>query len=137
MVICYPDGFYRRGNIQVMCDKYSRKLVETLDKLVKEVKDRIKCYKGSCGKNTVRKYISLFNYLLLDAKQGLVQGFYRGGSFPYISSQILFNLILILVLTSPLKLAITNLLGMLEEQKQQLLHRHRFYLYIVVILQLK
>jgi len=48
-----------------MCNKYSRKLVETLDKLVKEVKDRIK---GSSNKNTIRKYIRLFNRLLLDAK---------------------------------------------------------------------
>jgi len=41
IVICYPEGFYRRGNMQVICNKYSRKLVETLDKLVKEVKNRI------------------------------------------------------------------------------------------------
>ena len=46
MVICCPDGFYRRGNMQVICDKYNGKLVATLDKLVKEVKDRIK---GSCN----------------------------------------------------------------------------------------
>jgi len=41
IVICYPEGFHRRGNVQVMYNKYSRKLVETLDELVKEVKDRI------------------------------------------------------------------------------------------------
>ena len=51
-----------------MCDKYGRKLVKTLDKLVKEVKDRIKCYKGSSDENTIRQYIRRFNYLLLDAK---------------------------------------------------------------------
>ena len=63
MVICYPEGFYRRGNMQAVCDKYSGKLVETLDKLVKEVKDKIKYCKGSSDKNTVRKHIRLFNCL--------------------------------------------------------------------------
>ena len=61
--------------MQVIYNIYSGKLVETLDKLVKEVKDRIK---GSSDKNTIRQYIRWFNYLLLDTKQGLVQGFYRG-----------------------------------------------------------
>ena len=42
IVICCPDGFHRRGNIQVMCDEYNGKLVATLDELVKEVKDRMK-----------------------------------------------------------------------------------------------
>ena len=46
MVICCPDGFHRRGNVQVICNKYDGKLVATLDKLVKEVKNRIK---GSCN----------------------------------------------------------------------------------------
>ena len=49
--------------MQVICDKYGGKLVEILNKLVKEVKDRIKYYKGSSDKNTVRKHISWFNYL--------------------------------------------------------------------------
>ena len=48
-----------------MCNKYSGTLVKILDKLVKEVKDRIK---GSSNKNTVRQYIRLFNRLLLDIK---------------------------------------------------------------------
>ena len=133
MVIYCPDGFYRRGNMQVICDKYSGKLVEILDKLVKEVKNRMKYCKGSSNNNTVRQHIRRFDCLLLDAKQGLIQGFCKGGSSS-ISSQILFNLILTLVLTSPLKLVTTDLLSMLEEQKQQLLYRHRFYLYIVAIL---
>lgn len=68
MVICCPNGFYRKGNVQVMYNEYDRKLVEMLDKLVKEVKDRVKCYKGSSDKNTVRKHISWFDCLLLEAK---------------------------------------------------------------------
>jgi len=63
MVICCPDGFRGRGNVQVMCDEYGGKLVQTLDELVEEVKDRMKCCEGSSDKNTVRKHISWFNRL--------------------------------------------------------------------------
>ena len=54
IVICYPDGFYRKGNVQVIYNKYNIKLVKTLNKLVEEVKDKIKCYKGSSNKNTIK-----------------------------------------------------------------------------------
>jgi hypothetical protein len=50
IVICCPDSFYRRGNVQIICNKYDIKLVKTLNKLVKEVKDRIKYY----NKNIIR-----------------------------------------------------------------------------------
>ena len=61
IVICYPDDFYRRGNIQVIYNKYNRKLLQMLNKLVKEVKNKIKYYKKSSDKNTVRKHINWYN----------------------------------------------------------------------------
>ena len=67
MVICCPDGFHRRGNVQVMCDEYDGKLVETLDELVEEVKDRMRYRKGSSD-NTVRQHITWFDRLLSDTK---------------------------------------------------------------------
>ena len=54
IVICCPDGFYGRGNVQVICNKYDVKLIETLNELVEEVKDKIKYYKESSNKNTVK-----------------------------------------------------------------------------------
>jgi len=68
MVICCPDGFHRKGNVQVMCNKYNGKLVEMLNELVEKVKDRMKCCKESSNKNTIRNYISWFNRLILEAK---------------------------------------------------------------------
>ena len=44
--------------MQVIYNKYDVKLVKTLNKLVKEVKGKIKCYKKSSNKNIVRQYIS-------------------------------------------------------------------------------
>ena len=61
IVICCPDDFYRRGNIQVIYNKYNRKLLQMLNKLVEEVKNKIKYYKKSSDKNTVRKHINWYN----------------------------------------------------------------------------
>ena len=54
MVIYCPDSFYRRDNIQIIYNKYNGKLVEILNKLVKKVKDRMRYYKRSNDKNTVK-----------------------------------------------------------------------------------
>jgi hypothetical protein len=32
MVVC-PDGFYRKGNVQVVCDRYRVKMYDTLEKV--------------------------------------------------------------------------------------------------------
>jgi hypothetical protein len=32
MVVC-PDGFYRKGNVQVVCDRYRVKMYETLEQV--------------------------------------------------------------------------------------------------------
>jgi hypothetical protein len=34
LVVCCPDGFWRRGNVQVVCARYGVPTVETLDELV-------------------------------------------------------------------------------------------------------
>ncbi|KAK7466112.1 hypothetical protein VKT23_020776 [Stygiomarasmius scandens] len=41
MVVCCPEGFHRRGNVQVMCKRYGITLVESKDELVKEVIARL------------------------------------------------------------------------------------------------
>ena len=58
IVIYYPDGFHRRGNMQVIYNKYNIKLIETLDKLVEKIKNKIKYYKGSSDKNTIKQHIN-------------------------------------------------------------------------------
>jgi hypothetical protein len=37
MVVCCPEGYWRRGNVQIVCERYGIELVETLEELVKRV----------------------------------------------------------------------------------------------------
>lgn len=33
-VVCCPDGFYRKGNIEMICDRYDIKMIESFDRLL-------------------------------------------------------------------------------------------------------
>lgn len=35
-IVCCPINFYRRGNVEIVCERYGIELVETLDDLIKE-----------------------------------------------------------------------------------------------------
>lgn len=37
LMVCCPDGFYRKGNIEVVCRRYGVPLVQTLDELIANV----------------------------------------------------------------------------------------------------
>jgi len=41
LIVCCPDGFWRKGNIEVVCDRYGVPLVATLDELVARVRQRL------------------------------------------------------------------------------------------------
>ncbi len=41
VVVCCPDGFWRKGNIEIVCAKYGIEMVETLDALVAETRSRL------------------------------------------------------------------------------------------------
>jgi len=41
MVIC-PEEFWRKGNVDIVCERYNIKTFETFDKLVDEIKNQIK-----------------------------------------------------------------------------------------------
>lgn len=34
LIVCCPDGFWRKGNVDVVCEKYGVKMVPTLDELI-------------------------------------------------------------------------------------------------------
>ena len=38
IIVCCPDGYWRKGNIEVVCDRYSLELVHTFDELVTAIK---------------------------------------------------------------------------------------------------
>lgn len=36
-IVCCPEGFWRKGNVDIVCEKFGIKMVETLDKLIEQV----------------------------------------------------------------------------------------------------
>ncbi|KAJ7183677.1 hypothetical protein C8R46DRAFT_1067614 [Mycena filopes] len=41
MIVCCPEGFYRRGNVQVVCERFGVELVDTMEQLTEEVIKRL------------------------------------------------------------------------------------------------
>ncbi|THV00641.1 hypothetical protein K435DRAFT_776436 [Dendrothele bispora CBS 962.96] len=41
MVVCCPEGFYRRGNVQIVCKRYGITMVGCLEELVEEVVNKL------------------------------------------------------------------------------------------------
>jgi hypothetical protein len=37
MIVCCPDGFWRKGNVDIVCAKYGVSQVETLDELIQSI----------------------------------------------------------------------------------------------------
>lgn len=40
-VVCCPKGFYKRGNVQLVCHRYGIELLDSLDALQKTVKEKL------------------------------------------------------------------------------------------------
>lgn len=41
VVVCCPDGFYRKGNVEIWCERKGVKVVDSLESLVVEVERRV------------------------------------------------------------------------------------------------
>jgi hypothetical protein len=41
LIVCCEKGFWRRGNVQIVCDRYGVKLVETEEELIAETRERL------------------------------------------------------------------------------------------------
>jgi hypothetical protein len=41
VAVCCPDGFWRRGNVEIVCHRYGVSLVATLPELIAEVRQRL------------------------------------------------------------------------------------------------
>ncbi len=39
MIVCCPNGFWRKGNVEIICSRYKIPLCDTLDALISKVKD--------------------------------------------------------------------------------------------------
>ena len=42
LVVCCPDGFWRKGNVEVVCDRYRIPLVADLTSLIAQVRGRLR-----------------------------------------------------------------------------------------------
>lgn len=41
MIVCCPEGFYRKGNVDIVGQVYGYPVVETLDEIITAIKDRV------------------------------------------------------------------------------------------------
>ena len=41
VVVCCPDGYYRKGNVVIVCERYDIKLVDTYEELVDHIKSKL------------------------------------------------------------------------------------------------
>jgi hypothetical protein len=39
MCVCCPDGFWRKGNVEIVCDRFNIPMVDDIDGLIKFIKD--------------------------------------------------------------------------------------------------
>ena len=42
LIVCCPDGFWRKGNVDIVCARYGIQQVEELEDLVNEIRKKIK-----------------------------------------------------------------------------------------------
>ncbi|WP_405205751.1 nucleoside 2-deoxyribosyltransferase domain-containing protein [Aquimarina sp. LLG6339-5] len=42
LTVCCPEGFWRKGNVDIVCERYEVKQVESLQELINEVKKKLK-----------------------------------------------------------------------------------------------
>jgi hypothetical protein len=52
IIVCCPEGYWRKGNVDVVCEKYDIVQVDTLDKLIEGL---IKVFKEASGENDASK----------------------------------------------------------------------------------
>lgn len=60
MVVCCPEGYFRKGNVDIVCHKYGIKQVDDIDGLVEEIKKRVKKEK----KTVSETYLETFKKLI-------------------------------------------------------------------------
>lgn len=44
LIVCCPSGFWRRGNVQVVCSRFNIELVDTLEDLISSVRERVDAF---------------------------------------------------------------------------------------------
>ena len=47
IMVCCPEGFWRKGNIEMVCDRYKIPLYENIDTMIKEVVRYVPIWMGT------------------------------------------------------------------------------------------
>ena len=42
LLVCCPKGFWRKGNVDIVCERYGIKQVDSLNELIQKIKERLK-----------------------------------------------------------------------------------------------
>ena len=58
LIICVPQGFWRRGNIEVLCDRYNLPLYENLNDAIQALKNSIENDQFSVSQLTFKDFLS-------------------------------------------------------------------------------
>ena len=53
MIVCCPDGFYRKGNVEIMCERLKIPLIETWDEFVAEAIEKLQAFKTATEQDCV------------------------------------------------------------------------------------
>jgi hypothetical protein len=48
VVVCCPDGYWRQGNVEIVCRKYNVPFYKDLDEAVKEIRGYVDYDNGNC-----------------------------------------------------------------------------------------
>jgi hypothetical protein len=46
IIVCCPDGFWRKGNVDIVCDKYAIELTDSFNNAIEKIHQRINNYNG-------------------------------------------------------------------------------------------
>jgi hypothetical protein len=41
ILVCCPNGFWRKGNVEIVCERFSIPFYESLDDLVEDIKENL------------------------------------------------------------------------------------------------
>ena len=44
VIVCCPEGFWRKGNVDIVCDRFNIATVPTLDRLIEAILDEVKYF---------------------------------------------------------------------------------------------
>lgn len=55
LIVCCPEGYWRRGNVQIICDRFGIQLVDTIGELASAVAQAIEACRAETGTGSVHE----------------------------------------------------------------------------------